>query len=181
MGQRIVVKRYAEAFAEYAAQVPGLKQVVEEVKALKAVIRDNPEFCQMLSSPALTLAEKYEFIDKVFEGRFSQEISHLVKVITEKRHVDLLFDMLEYIRVNYSYGEEISAVLKSADILDLDDIRQIKERLEKKLQKKLRLYLDLDPDLLAGIQITVGTTVIDGSLKRRLEELREKVKSARMG
>jgi F-type H+-transporting ATPase subunit delta len=92
----------------------------------------------------------------------------------------MLFDILDYIIINYAHGEETPAVLKSAYPLDLEDVQRVKENLEKKFKRKVRLYLDLDGELLGGLQITMGNTVIDGSLKRRLEDLREKIKAARL-
>lgn len=181
MGQRIIVKRYAEAFVDYARAAIGLPKTVEEAKALKAIMRDNTEFYQIISSPSLSLSEKYNFIDMVFEGRFSKEFGYLAKLAVEKQRTDLLFDMLDYIRATYSHEEEQDVVLKSAYPLDLDDVQKIKERLEQKLKKKLRLYLELDPSLIAGVQVVIGTNVIDGSLKRRLEELGNKIEAARMG
>lgn len=180
MGQRIIIKRYAEAYVHYARKSLGLEKTVEEAKALKAIMRDNTEFYQILSSPSLTLTEKFGFVDKVFEGRFSQEMSQLVKLAVEKQRVAQLFDMLDYIRINYSHGEEVDAVLKSAYPLDLDVVQQIKDELEKKFNEKLHLYLDLDGTLLGGVQVTIGNTVIDGSLRRRLEDLGEKIKTAGM-
>lgn len=180
MGLRIVVKRYAEALIDYAGKDIGIPKIVEEVKALKTIMRSNSEFYQVLSSPSLSLTEKFDFIDKVCEGRFSQELSQFLKLVVEKHRAALLFDMLEYVRVNYSRGEEMDAVLKSAYPLDLDIVQEIKEKLEKRFQKKLHLYMDLDTDLLAGAQVTIGNTVIDGSLKKRLEDLRDKIKAARM-
>jgi F-type H+-transporting ATPase subunit delta len=180
MGLRIVAKRYAEAFVDYAKGSVGLERAVDEVKALKAIMRDNTEFYQILSSPSLTLAEKFEFVDAVFAGRFSRELSQFVKLVVEKQRAALLFDMLDYIRVNYSHGEETDAVLRSAYPLDLDVVQRIEKALEKKYNKKLHFYLDLDAELLGGVQVIIGNTVIDGSLKRRLEDLAEKVKMARM-
>lgn len=177
-GQGIIAKRYAEAYADYARRAIGLEKAVEEVKSLKTIMRDNIAFYQMLSSPALTLTEKFEFVDRVFEGRFSTELGQFVKLVIEKRRSDLLFDMLDYIRVNYSHGEELDAVLKSAYPLDLDDIGKIKAALEKKFNRKIHLYLGLDTELLGGAQVIIGNTVIDGSLKKRLEDLGEKIKIA---
>ncbi len=180
MGTRIITKRYAEAFVYYAKRTIGINRCIEEVKALKKIITDNPEFMSLLLSPETTLSEKFEFIDTVLKDIFSQELVQLVKLVAEKRRAPFLIDMLDYIRINYSHGEAVDALLKSANILDLEIVREIKEKLENKLQKKLHFYLELDASLIGGVQVTVGNTVIDGSVKRRLEELREKIKSARV-
>jgi len=54
-------------------------------------------------------------------------------------------------------------------------VERIKAKLEEKLGKKMHLYLDLDPDLLGGVQIKIGNILIDGSVRRRLDELKQKL------
>lgn len=180
MGQRIIVKRYAEAFADYSRGTIGLENALEEIRVLKGIMRDAPEFYKALSSPQLTLAEKFDFIDRVCKCGFSQELSQFLKLIVEKQRVPLLFDMLDYLRVNYSHGEAVDAVLKSAYPLDLDVVRKIEEKLEAKFKKRLHFYMELDARIMGGVEVTIGSSVIYGSLKSRLEELGKKIKAARM-
>ena len=118
---------------------------------------------------------------EILQDNFSPQLLQFLALIIEKKRTGLLVDMLDYIRITYSHGEATNAVLKSAYFLDLEVIEEIEKKLEHKLQRRLHFYLDLDSTLLGGVQVTIGTTVIDGSLKRRLEELRGKLKSVRMG
>jgi len=57
---------------------------------------------------------------------------------------------------------------------------KIKKGLESKLNKKLKLVVGLDPGLLGGVQVTIGNTVIDGSVRRRLDDLKEKLETVRV-
>jgi F-type H+-transporting ATPase subunit delta len=82
--------------------------------------------------------------------------------------------------VTYSHGEALEAVLKTSYPLDLGLIRKVKSKLENKMQKKINLYLELDPDLLGGIQIRIGNTIIDGSVRRRIDELKKKLMLAQV-
>ena len=77
--------------------------------------------------------------------------------------------------MTYSHGVEIEGLLKSSYPLETRSIKRIKDVLEKKLQRKLHLYIELDSSLLGGVYAKVGNIVIDGSVKRRLEDLREKL------
>jgi len=172
----IVTKRYCEAFTDFTKSTIGLERCVEEVKSLKNIITNNREFMELLLSPAITKNEKFKFIDQVLGGNFSQELILFLKLIVEKNRTVWLVNMLDYIRVNYSHGEAVDVVLRSANLLDLETIRKIQEKLQNKLQKKLHFYLELDPSLLAGVAVVIGNTVIDGSLKRRIDELKEKTR-----
>ena len=64
--------------------------------------------------------------------------------------------------------------------MDLELIREIKNNLEDKFKKKFKLYINLDGSLLGGIQVVIGNTVLDGSVRRRLDDLKEKLKALRV-
>ena len=59
--------------------------------------------------------------------------------------------------------------------LETETIRRIKDIIEKKLKKKLHLYIELDSDLLGGIYVKIENMLIDGSIRRRLEDMRAKL------
>ncbi|MFA5275438.1 MAG: ATP synthase F1 subunit delta, partial [Candidatus Omnitrophota bacterium] len=162
MISKIVIKRYAEAFVGYVKETVGLEKALEDLKALRAeVIRDNPKFLSFLESKEITFAEKCGFIDKVMGDNFAQEVKHLIKLLIDKGRIAILNDVIEYIRINYSYGEQTEVLLKTSTPLDLTLIKKIKESLSKKLHKKLKFYIDLDGSLLGGIQVTIGNKLID--------------------
>jgi F-type H+-transporting ATPase subunit delta len=176
----VVVKRYADAYVAYArARVP-VEKVCEEVKRLRAIIHGNPGFMEVLTQPQITLTEKNEFIEKVLNDDFSDEIRHFLFLLVERGRIDKLHDIAEYIRVIYSHGEEVEALIKTSYSLDIDEIEAIKAKLEQKFNKKFKCYIELDGSLLGGVQVTIGNTVIDGSVRHRLEELREKLQAVRV-
>ena len=111
---------------------------------------------------------------------FTGEFLHFVKLLLEKRRIGSLGDAADYAIRKYMHSGDQEAVLKTAFMLDSALIQKIKEGLEKKLNRKVRLYLDFDPELLGGFQLIVGNTVIDGSLKRALEDLKDKLKIMRV-
>jgi F-type H+-transporting ATPase subunit delta len=104
-----------------------------------------------------------------------------VKLVVEKRRAALLTDILDYIRVNYSHDEAAAAVLKSAYPLDLEVVEEIKQKLEAKTGKRLYFYQHLDATILGGVQVTIGNTIIDGSLRKRLDDLKEKIDMLMVG
>jgi len=174
MKDKIVIKRYAEAFLSFAKSNIGLEKAIEELRDLKLLISAHPEFDEFLCYPEIALKEKIHVIDKVLVN-FSKELKEFLKLLIDKRRIEYLIEMCDYVRIKYSHGEAIEAVLRSSYPLDLDLLQEIKTKLEKKLGRKLNLFLDLDPDLLGGIQIRIGNVLIDGSVRRRLDELKEKL------
>ena len=181
MISQIVVKRYAEAFMGFAKDTIGFEKAIEELKALRSnVIRDNPEFLSFLANKEMTFAEKCDFMEKVLDDNFSQEIRYFIKLLIDKGRINILSDVIEYIRINYSYGEQLEVLLKTSTPLDLPLIKRIEDKMSAKLHRKLKFYIDLDGDLLGGVQVTIGNKLIDGSVRKRLDELKEKLLTVRV-
>jgi F-type H+-transporting ATPase subunit delta len=181
MKDEIVVKRYSEAFVKFCAPTVGVQKAAQELKSLKnEVIHDNPGFLGILESREVTFSEKNDFMDRVLAEGFSQETRQFIKLLLLKGRIDKILDITEYIRKKYSLGEELEAVLRTSFPLDLELIRTIKSRLEEKFKKKFKLYINLDGSLLGGIQVVVGNTVLDGSVRRRLDDLKEKLKALKV-
>ncbi|MBU1726612.1 MAG: ATP synthase F1 subunit delta [Candidatus Omnitrophica bacterium] len=171
----IIVKRYAEAFMGYAKTTCGPERAIADFKNLKSIMRENRGFGQILESPEITFAEKCDLLDKIMKDDFSEEIRNFLKLLLEKNRIEKLLDIIEYVRVTYSHGEEHEVLLKTSYPLDLVLIKEIEEKLARKFQRKFKFYIDLDGSLLGGIQVTIGHTVIDGTIRKRLEQLKEKL------
>lgn len=174
MKDKIVIKRYAEAFLSFAKKSMGLEKAISELKDLKLIMSSHPEFLEFLCYPEISLKEKSAVVDKVL-AKLSREIREFLKLLIDKRRIEYLMEICDYVRIKYSKGEAIEAVLRSSYPLDLELLQELKIKLEKKVGRKINLFLDLDPDLLGGIQIRIGNVLIDGSVRRRLDELKEKL------
>jgi F-type H+-transporting ATPase subunit delta len=180
MKNEVISKRYADAFLEFARETIGLEKGLEELRDLKRVFHDNPEIGSFVGSPQIAEIEKRAFIDDAFKDNFSEEARQFLKLLLKKGRIDILPDIADYARVTYSHGTEVEALLKTSYPLDTENIQKIKDSMEKKFKKKLHLYVELDSDLLGGIYMKVENTIIDGSVRRRLNDLKEKLTVAKV-
>ena len=127
----------------------------------------------------ISYTEKCDFLDRVLNESFSEETKQFLKVILEKGRIDRIIDIAEYLRIAYAYGEE-EALLKTSFPLDLELIQEIKDKLEAKFNKKFKLYIELDADLLGGVQVTIGNKIIDGSVRNRLMIIKESLRRVKV-
>ena len=180
MRERLVVKRYAEAFMDFAKESIGLKQAVLDFKNLKAIMHDNEGFQEILHSLDVSYSEKCDFIEKVLDANFSNEFKQFLKLLLAKNRIDRISDIADYIRVAYSHLGETEAILRTSFPLDLSLIHKIKDKLEQKFKRRFRFFIDLDGRLLGGVQVIIGNTIIDGTVRKRLEDLKEKLLTVRV-
>jgi len=175
MREGILVKRYASAFVEYARSSLSIEEIVKEFKNLKAVLRSSGDFEKFLYAPQIALSEKCDTIDKALKGSFSEPLRIFLKFLIENKRIRYISDICDYVRAAYSHGDAEEAFLRTSYPLDVKYIKDIKNQLEATLKKKMHLFFELDPELLGGVEVRMGNTVIDGSVRRRLDELKQKL------
>ncbi|MFH1190411.1 MAG: ATP synthase F1 subunit delta [Candidatus Omnitrophota bacterium] len=175
INQEIISKRYADSFLATAKGAICREDGLDELLRAKRIIRDNPDLKDFLENIAITAGEKMEVADAVFKNDFSEGFRNFLKLLIEKKRIDLFIDIAEYARIHYAHGIEIDALLKTSYPLETETLQRIKRALEARIRRKIHLYVELDADLVGGAYARIGNMVIDGSVKRRLEDLKEKL------
>ena len=172
---KVIVSRYAEAFIGLARETYGQDKALEEMVIVKNVIRDNPGFSELMRNPGIPYAEKCIVIDEVIRDGLSDEIRNFLKFLIEKKRFDIFLDVAEYLRAKYTHLGQVDVLLRTAFPLELDLIKKLEVVLKNRLKQDLRFFIDLDGSLLGGVQVVIGNTIIDGSVMKRLNELKEKL------
>lgn len=174
--EEIISKRYADAFLSYAGEHAGHESALEELAHIKRIITDNPDLQEFLEHQEITNTEKGEVIKVVFANGFSDQARHFLNLLIEKKRIDLVLDIAEYARTRYAHGASVDALLKTSYPLDTDTIHRIKIALEKRMDKKVHLFVELDAEIGGGAYARIGNIIIDGSVKKRLEDMKDDLK-----
>ncbi|MBF0385111.1 MAG: ATP synthase F1 subunit delta [Candidatus Omnitrophica bacterium] len=173
--ERAVISRYGEAFVKSARMKIGLADALYEIKAARSLMVKNNNFRVFLERPDIALADKSEVIETVLSFEFSDIIKNFLRLLIHNRRVNYFLDIADYIRQKYAHEGKEDVVLKTAYPLDLEVIKRIEDTLEEKLKKKFKFYIQLDSSLLGGLRAVIGNTILDGSLRGRLEDLKEQL------
>jgi F-type H+-transporting ATPase subunit delta len=174
----ILAKRYSKAYIETAKVTIGRERAVDEIRAWKRFVADTPGMMEFIKHPGIPCSEKCGLLEKALDGKFSKEFMGFMRLLIHKGRAVLLPNIADEIVKEYLYEEEQVVLLKTTLPLEDDLITEIKTDLERKLCKKVRLFIRLDPNLLGGVQIFVDNFVIDGSVKKYIEDLRKQLKTA---
>lgn len=170
----VIVSRYAEAFISLARENCGLEKALDDLVIVKNIIRDNPGFSELMYNPEISDTEKCVIIDEAIRDGLCDEIRNFLKLLIEKKRFDIFLGAAEYLRAKYAHHGQVDVLLRTAFPLELDLIKKIEVVLKKRLKQDLRFYIDLDGSLLGGVQVVIGNTIIDGSVIKRLNDLKEK-------
>jgi F-type H+-transporting ATPase subunit delta len=170
-----LIIRYAEGFLEYAKETIGAEQALEELRRAREVFRDNPEFKEFLENPAINYIEKCNVIDKTLTTAFSEEMRNFLKLLLKKGRIGKFTDIAEYARIKYAHGEKVNALLYTSYLMNTEFLERFKIKLEDKLHKKLQLYINLDPEMSGGVRVIFGNKILDGSVRKRLEDMKQRL------
>jgi len=168
-----VTTPYAEAFLQVASSRKEVDEVVEQAKGLLTLWNDCSEFREAMASPVLETDSKKAALEKLFADQVTPSFLNLLKLLADRQRIGLLDAVLERMLELYREQRNIAlATVTSASTLDED--QQL--ALLKKIQSvagtdNLEINLKVDPDLIGGFVVSVGSKVIDASLSGQVRRL----------
>jgi F-type H+-transporting ATPase subunit delta len=172
-----VIKGYAEALFGVALVEGELDRVEDELYRFGKLLETNHELKQALSDQSMERAQRNKILEELLEGKVSAHTLGLLTFIVGQGRARQMPQILE--QVSDLAAEARSAVVaevRSAVPLDDKQRRALADALSKATKKKVEVKVLVDPSVIGGIVAKVGDTVIDGTVKRRLEQLKEQVR-----
>lgn len=165
---------YAEALFAVAKAEGSLERVEDELFRVARTIEGSDELRSTLSDQAIPVERRQGIVEELLTGRASPVTTALVSFVVgagRGRELPAIIDSL----VQRAADERSEAVaeVRSAVPLDESQRQRLAEALGKKTGKKVSLKVIVDPGILGGIVAQIGDTVIDGSVRTRLNQLRE--------
>ncbi len=167
--------RYATAILEGAGEE--LQTVVQDLGVVKDTIKASRELRLLLKSPIVKNDDKILILKQIFIGRISLKTLESIELLVRKGRSELILDTIEeFERLLDKRNGVVNAEVASAIELDESQKQQVQTRLEKLVGQKIRLQTKVQPDLIGGLTVRIGDTVIDYSIKHQLARLRERLK-----
>lgn len=169
-----IAERYARSFFGLAEKRSLVESLEEELRLVLTSTRSHREFATLLSSTGVSQAEKEKLIEHIFKDQCSELLIHCLKLLVRKGRFSILDRITEKFHELYNEArhiEEVRAVSSHRWTADLE--KQLKQVLESKIGKKVLLTTEVDSSLLGGLTIYMKNNVIDGSIKSRIQELRQ--------
>jgi F-type H+-transporting ATPase subunit delta len=173
--QSRLARVYAEALLEAAQkQSPDAPvQVGEEMFELRRNLIEHPEVAEFLASPALGKKAKLEFLEKAVTGRASKLLRGLVHSLWQNNRLNIFRNVVAaYLQIlNDIQGRVLVRVTAAVALTDEQQDR-LTTTLRELLRREPVLDVHVNPELLGGMIIKAGDTVIDASVRTRLQTIR---------
>jgi F-type H+-transporting ATPase subunit delta len=168
------IDAYAAALFEVAKGEGSLETVENELFKVARTIEGSDQLREALTDPAIPLERRQGIVEDLLGGRTSPVTTSLVSfVVAAGRARDLPAIIDRLVRMAAEERHEAVAEVRSAIPLDEGQRQRLTEALSKRTGRQISLKVIVDPSILGGLVAQVGDTVIDGSVRNRLNQLKE--------
>ena len=176
---RTIAQHYAEALAEVAISQKSAEMVRRELRDFLTLLRESGQLGVLLGSPAVSRANKHAVAQALVERMgASRTLRNFLFVVIDQRRVALLPEIQQALEAQLDELEGVArARIVSARQLKESEKKQLRAALERLSGRRVEAHYELDPALIAGSVVRVGSTVYDGSVRSQLERLRARLES----
>ncbi len=167
-------REYAEALFSIACEENTKKEYSAALEMVMEALQETPEYMDFLICPSIPMSERISAVEEAFSGIVPVYIVCFLQLLCEKRHIRLLEECVkEYLRLVDS-SEHISwaKVISAVELTD-GEKKRLQEKLEKISGQSVIMKFSTDPAIMGGVIIETEGRVIDGSLRRRLQEVKD--------
>tara|TARA_B100000925_G_scaffold289516_1_gene272546 strand:+ start:676 stop:1233 length:558 start_codon:yes stop_codon:yes gene_type:complete len=175
-----VAKRYAKATFDLAEAENLSEAVLKDLTILKKIIIDNAELNRLISSPTFTSTDQLNVMNEIFKKQdISVLVKNLVNVLIRNRRINLLVSVINAydLIMKSNSGEIIAEVITAAELKD-DQKQEIVSNLKKMTGKEIQIQSKVQPEIIAGIKVKIGSQMIDASVSTKLNNLKILMKGA---
>ena len=172
--------RYAVALFELAQEQDALDAVASDLHALRDLLDGSADLARLIRSPVLSREEQARAVTAVGErAGFAPLTLQFLGLLAHKRRLFALPDVIEaYDAMLSEHRGEVGAEVVSAVPLSADQLESVERQLAAAAGQTVKLSTTVDPSLLGGLVVRVGSRMIDASIRTKLRQLELVLKGA---
>ena len=177
-----IVSRYAAALVSLAKEENKLEQYKFAVLSMKETFEQNPEVLKLLKSYFVSNENKDQVVEELTKQFELKNLTNFIKLLVIKHKIYLFKDIANEINKGINFELDVfEGFVYSTEPLEKSKILEISQVISKKIGKKVELKNKIDPRLIGGVKVVVHDHVFDGSIKYKLETMKEELKERRNG
>jgi F-type H+-transporting ATPase subunit delta len=168
-----VAERYAAALFDLADERRVLDDVASDLRELRAMLAASADLSRLVRSPILTRSEQAKAIAALAQSAgFSPLIRDFLAVVAKNRRLFAVPAMIEaYLARLAERRGEVTAEVTAAQPLNETQLTLLSEQLRRSVGRRVSIDARVDPGLIGGMIVKIGSRMIDGSLRSKLQRL----------
>ena len=170
-------ERYSLALFELSEENNLLKQIEEQSLSVLNLIDQSKDFFYLIKDPTTSREDLSKVINTIAENnKFDNLFRNFLNFLIQKRRFFFIERILKsFIEICSKKRGELTAKLKSAKELSNDEIKKITDELSRNFSSKIKLNYKHDESLIGGLVIQVGSTMVDTSIKNKLQQIENRM------
>lgn len=171
-------KRYANAFLGLALEKDILEKSREDMLLIKNTIDGSSDLQLFLKNPIIKKDQKKKAVKTIFEGKIQDVTFEFYNLLARKDRENLLEEIsTKFIELYNQHQGIIKVGVTSAKKLDDSQLKELEKNIEESTGKKVEFETDVEEELIGGLKIRIEDTVVDGSVKFKLSQLKDRLTS----
>ncbi len=168
---------YSQALYELATENNSIEGIEDQVLGLVKLISQSSEFKEIIKNPVIKIADLQNVIKLISDQLNFDELlkKFLVFVISKRRFFFIEKILKDFLSICSNSRGEIQAELSAAKEMNSQEISKVKNELNSNFGSKIKLNYKYDPSLIGGLILKVGSTMVDTSIKNKLQQIEKKM------
>jgi F-type H+-transporting ATPase subunit delta len=173
-----IAQVYARSLFEVAKEHDKLDDVREQLGQVSEAISESRELSTFFFSPYFSTKEKKDGLEKTLDG-VEPILENFLEALLENHRMPVIHRIRREYDLLWAHENKMLPVdVTSAVELDAATVQSIGDQIGKQTGRKVQLVSHVDPEILGGIVLRVGNSILDASIKNRLDQLRRQVARA---
>lgn len=176
MSSVIASRRYAYALLTAADEGNFLEEATRELAEIGEVLKGSRDLVAALRSPLVNVDQKAHILEEVFSGKVSEKMLVFLRLIAKKKRAGNLPGIVdEFSKLMDEKNGIIGVDVTSAAKLSDEQAKELVNGLAAYTGKKVRARMLLDEQMIGGLSVKIGDTILDGSVRHQLQMLRQRL------
>ena len=173
--------RYASALFDLALESKSVDTVQRDLSALDKLISDSPDLTRLVRSPVFSAEDQSKALAAVLaKAGISGIAANFLKVVAANRRLFAVRDMIRgFNALVATHKGEVTAEVTVAEPLNDARAAEIKNTLKQVTGKDVQVDITVDPTIIGGLKVKVGSRMVDASLRTKLNSIKFAMKEAR--
>lgn len=169
-----IARPYASALFDLSVEEKSVAKIEASLDGVAAIISSNEDFSNLLASPVISSDEKSGVIEIVVaKAKLPKLVANFLKTVAQNGRLFVLPAMIDAFKdLAATERDELSADVVSAAPLSKKQLTDLAKVLKSKMGKTVTLETSVDPSLIGGLVVKVGSQMIDSSLKTKLTAMK---------
>jgi len=169
----VVLSRYAGTLLDLAHVAKSVPKIQKDMDDLLAIISSSDDLAQAITSPLLSQARQAAVITDIAKKAKLQKLTqNFLGVLVQNRRLNALEGMIkEFTRLVSISSGEVAVRVETATKMSAAQAKSFQKNIEGALGQSVSMEMDVTPEIIGGTVVTIGSYMIDDSVRRKLERL----------